>query len=63
MIEWRLLNCGPLQKALLRRSVSQARISVELRRNPLAQPFRLEHGAMRRVIVAHPEERFGKLLL
>src|ERR1700730_13143347 len=58
-----VLGQGTRQEALLRRRFAQLGIGVKLRRDPFTQPFRLEHGAVDRVVVAHPEQRFGKLLL
>src|SRR5215510_6422816 len=51
----RPLGQGPRQKSLLRRRFPQLGIRLELRRYPLAQPFRLEHRTMHRVVVAHGE--------
>src|ERR1700756_3009681 len=58
-----MLGPGPREKTLLRRGLSQRSIGFELRRDPLTQPFRLEHGTMDRVVKTHSEQRLSKLLL
>ena len=52
-----------VEKNLSRSRLPQGVVPIEVRRLPAAEPLGIEHGAVARIVVAHPGQGFSEPLL